>query len=74
MRRTSIISAIALAALSTSLPANAQSPKPHTPGEIAAASQKMAEKYESCRGEANAQKLHLLKRQRFLRDCKKSKI
>ena len=50
--------------------ANAQSMKPKYPGEIAAASGRIAQMNEHCRSLARAQHLHLLKRYRFMRDCK----
>src|SRR5215471_6356849 len=49
--------------------ANAQSVKPKYPGEIAAASDRIAERNEYCR--TRAQHLHLVKRYRFMRDCKR---
>ena len=51
--------------------ANAQSVKPKYPGEIAAASDHIAQVNEDCRRQARAQHLHLLKRYRFMRDCKR---
>jgi hypothetical protein len=45
------------------------SPKPKSPGEIAAVSKLLAEKKEICRRQARKQKLHLFKRHRFIRDC-----
>jgi hypothetical protein len=51
--------------------ANAQSVKPKYPGEIAAASDHIAQVNEDCRRQARAQHLHLLKRHRFMRDCKR---
>ena len=51
--------------------ANAQSVKPKFPGEIAAASDRIARVNEDCRRQARAQHLHLLKRYRFIRDCKR---
>lgn len=54
-----------LAATAQSAPA-----KPKTPGDIAVASHLLAQKNEDCRREANRQKLHLLKRRRFLAACK----
>jgi hypothetical protein len=50
--------------------AQTASPKPRTPGEIAVASRLIAAKNETCRQEAKAQHLHLLKRRRFMRDCR----
>jgi hypothetical protein len=51
--------------------ANAQSVKPKYPGEISAASDHIAQVNEDCRRQARAQHLHLLKRYRFMRDCKR---
>ena len=51
--------------------ANAESVKPKSPGEIAAASERMAERNENCRRQAREQHLHLVKRYRFMRDCKR---
>ena len=51
--------------------ANVQSVKPKYPGEIAAASDHIAQVNEDCRRQARAQHLHLLKRHRFMRDCKR---
>jgi hypothetical protein len=50
--------------------ANALSMKPKYSEEIAAASDRIAQVNERCRGLARAQHLHLLKRYRFMRDCK----
>jgi hypothetical protein len=52
--------------------ADAQSapPKPKSPAEIAVASKLLAEKNESCRQQARAKHLHLLKRRHFMRDCR----
>jgi hypothetical protein len=66
-----IVSAAGLI-LAGMLPAQAQT-KPKSPAEIAEASKKMAEINSACRDEANAQKLHLVKRQTFLRACRKEK-
>jgi hypothetical protein len=51
--------------------AQSPSPKPKSPGEIAAVSKLLAEKNEVCRLEARKLKLHFLKRHRFIRDCVK---
>lgn len=51
--------------------AQAPAPKPKTPGEIAAASNVLAEKSAKCRSEAKAKKLHFGKRRAFLRECMK---
>jgi hypothetical protein len=51
--------------------ANAQSVKPKYPGEIAATSERIAERNENCRRQAREQHLHLVKRHRFMRDCKR---
>jgi len=51
--------------------ANAQSVKPKSPGEIAAASERIAQRNEDCRRQAREQHLHLVKRYRFMHDCKR---
>jgi hypothetical protein len=51
--------------------AHAQSAKPTSPGEIAAASDRIAQRNEDCRRQAREQHLHLVKRYRFIRDCKR---
>jgi len=48
------------------------SAKLKSPGQIAAASRLLAEKYESCRQQAKEQGLRFLKRRRFIRDCVKA--
>ena len=53
--------------------ANAQSVKPKYPGEIAAASDHIAQRNEDCRRPAQEQHLHLLKRYLFMRDCKRKR-
>jgi hypothetical protein len=45
--------------------------KPKSPGEIAAASERIAQRNEDCRRQAREQHLHLVKRYRFIRDCKR---
>jgi hypothetical protein len=69
-----VICSAAFAALTSigTLTALAQpaSPKPTSPGAIAAASRLLAEKNESCRQQAKQQGLRFLKRRRFIRDCK----
>ena len=59
--------ALALGASAT----NAQSMKPKYPGEIAAASDHIAQRNEDCRRQAREQHLHLIKRYHFMRDCKR---
>ena len=51
--------------------AHTQSAKPRNPGEIAAASNRMAQRNEDCRRQARELHLHLVKRYRFMRDCKR---
>jgi|SRR5215467_8401879 len=51
--------------------ANAQLVKPKYPGEIAAASEHIAQRNEDCRRQAREQHLHLVKLYRFMRDCKR---
>jgi hypothetical protein len=71
MRRIFIFSAAFVAFLSIGTSTTlAQSAKLKTPGQIAANSKLIAERNESCRQQAKAQKLHLLKRHRFMRACK----
>jgi hypothetical protein len=45
--------------------------KPKYPAEIAATSGRIAERNENCRRQAREQHLHLVKRYRFMRDCKR---
>ena len=54
-----------LAAHAQSAPATQKSS-----GVIAQKSRLMAQVYEDCRVEANRQKLHLLKRRQFLKQCR----
>jgi hypothetical protein len=75
MSRILVFSAAFAALVSVGTPAAlAQSPsaKLKSPGQIAAASRLLAEKYESCRLQARAQGLRFLKRRRFIRDCVKA--
>ena len=51
--------------------AYAQSVKPKSPAEIAAESNRIAQQNEDCRRQAREQHLHLVKRYRFMRDCKR---
>jgi len=53
--------------------ASAQSAKPKSPGEIAAASDRIADRNEDCRRQARELHLHLVKRYRFMRDCKRER-
>jgi hypothetical protein len=62
--------ALILAGPAASL-AQSPSPKPRSPGEIAAASRLLAQKNEGCRRQAREQKLTFLKRRRFMRGCVK---
>jgi hypothetical protein len=51
---------------------HAQTPsKRKSAGELAAASRLLSGKNESCRQQARAQHLHLLKRLRFMRICRR---
>ena len=73
MRCVFIVSAAFAVFLSIGAPAAlAQLPsaKLKTPGQFAARSKLIAERNESCRQQAKAQGLHLLKRHRFMRACK----
>jgi hypothetical protein len=70
MRALFLCIAIGTFALGASA-ADAQSVRPKYPGEIATASQRIAQRNEDCRRQAREQHLHLLKRYRFIRDCKR---
>jgi hypothetical protein len=67
---------IAMAFLSWHTIAVAQSPaaKPRTPGEIAAASEVLAEKSEACRQQARARKIGFVKRRLFMHRCLHPKL
>jgi hypothetical protein len=72
MRRVRIAFVVLVTLISlgiTAALAQPPSPKPKSPGEIAAVSRLLAEKNEICRRQARKQKLHLFKRRRFIRDC-----
>jgi hypothetical protein len=73
MRHVAIASMVIMifASLGISMVHAQSSPKPRSPGEIAAVSKLLAEKNEVCRREARKLKLHFLKRRRFVRDCVK---
>lgn len=61
--------------ISVGVAANAETPssaRMKSPGEIAAASNHLAEKQESCRLQAKQQKLRFVKRRSFIRNCIKS--
>ena len=51
--------------------AQSPSPKPRSPGEIAAVSRLLAQRKESCRLEAKQGKLTFLERRRYVRTCMK---
>ena len=68
MLRLSRFAAVLLAVTATS-PSFAQTPKPKTPGEMAAADNAKAEKTASCRATAKEQKLTLGKRRAFVKEC-----
>jgi len=59
------------AAFSLATVAYAQSTTPKHPKEIAAESNRIAQRNEDCRRQAREQHLHLVKRYRFMRDCKR---
>jgi hypothetical protein len=61
--------AAVLLAVTAASPSIAQTPKPRTPGEMAAADKAKAEKTASCRAKAKEQKLTLSKRRAFVKDC-----
>jgi len=68
-----VIGAFAAISLGASA-AHAQSVKPKSPAEIAeiaAESNRIAQQNEDCRRQAREQHLHLVKRYRFMRDCKR---
>lgn len=71
-RLLSIVVSVALF-LFGSIPAFSQSPppKPGSPGEIAAADKLAMEKRAICQREARAQKLTLMKRRSFVKNCVK---
>jgi hypothetical protein len=50
-------------------PAEAQSARPRSPGEIAAASQVLVVKNEACRRQAREQRLGFFKRRLFMHRC-----
>jgi len=62
---------VAAAVLAWQVPANAEiaPQKPHTMGEIAKASQELAQQNETCREQAREQHLHFIKRKLFMHDC-----
>jgi len=47
----------------------AQMPKPKTPGEMAAVDKFRTEKTAACRARAKEQKIALMKRRAFVKDC-----
>src|SRR5262249_56234079 len=49
--------------------AHAQSEKPKSPGDIAAASNRIAQRNEDCRRQARDPHFHLVKPHRFIPDC-----
>jgi len=61
--------AAVLLAVTAASPSIAQTPKPRTPGEMAAADKVKSEKTASCRAKAKEQKLTLSKRRAFVKDC-----
>ena len=73
MRRTFISVATGLVAWPVIALAQAatagRGPSLESPGEIAVWSTVITQKQEYCRRQAQAQKLHFLKRRRFIRDC-----
>ena len=72
MRRILITSAIVASVVLLAAPsAWAQLPprKTRSPAEVEQAVNDYNAKIESCRRQARAQKLHLMKRRRFIRDC-----
>ena len=59
------------AAISLATVAYAQSTIPKHPKEISAESNRIAQRNEDCRRQAREQHLHLVKRYRFMRECKR---
>ena len=57
--------------LGTAAHAQSVSKKPTSPGEIAAASERLAETYDACRRQAKEQKLSFVKRRIFIHKCVK---
>jgi hypothetical protein len=62
---------LACAFLTVSVAAQAQTTKPQSPGEIAAASRMMAEKRADCQKQAKDKKLKLMERRKFVKECVK---
>ena len=64
---------ITILALSVAVPLSAKAATKHrkSPAEIAETSRIITERNESCRRQANDLKLRLMKRYRYIRDCKK---
>ncbi len=70
MNKAAVMALTAGFIVSGAMSAQAQS-KPKSPAEIAEVSKEQAEKNNKCRLEANEQKLHAIKRQKFLHECRK---
>jgi hypothetical protein len=66
---TRLLLACAIAAVCSM--AQAQTSKPKSPGEMAAASRAMAQKQGECSRQANEQKLKLSARRKFIKQCVK---
>jgi hypothetical protein len=71
MRVLIVVAAAWFAVVGLCSTAYAQPVKPKSPGEMAAASNHIAQRNEDCRRQAREQHLHLIKRYRFMRDCKR---
>ena len=71
MRIVGMILATGLVLVGTQAALAQAAAKPKSPGEIAAISEKKAEKNEACRKMANEQKLHGITRLKFMRNCEK---
>jgi hypothetical protein len=63
--------AAALPTLARAQQAVAVSPRPRSPGEIAARSRLLAQKNEDCKRQAREQHLGFFKRRQFIRGCVK---
>ena len=71
MNRNIVGLTVVAAVLAWQAPAQAQSTpqKPRTMGEIARASEELAQRNEACREQASEQHLHFVKRKLFMHRC-----
>jgi hypothetical protein len=65
----SVAFAVCMALISTAAQAQSATAKPKSPGEIAAASNVLAKKYDDCRRESKQLKLSFFKRRLFIHRC-----